>query len=258
MAQQRMGEACTRREPGLFVEKIPLNRQMQVIYCMVYHNAPGAREQSADADMDPAVVCEIQRNVRRIVSYYMIRANQLLQIGGEDMDCEADEICFRSKRVHVAEGNLLTEKVQWIRFLAVSRRGSSLIYLNDLEDRITAAGKGGGGKILECEVEHHFLREWQREFGRTPRPLLAPWSVLHTDGADAYRKLHRLSGSAAFRPWNYWHTWVRHGKKKDKRTGQILPVQFAARKRISLRDGAVAQADLGTHRFDFNSIPPKQ
>ena len=182
MACARMGKACTRRETGLFVEKVPLNKQMQVIYRMVYHNQPGAREQSADAEVDPDVVYQIQRNVRRIVSYYMIRANQLLQIGGVDMDCEADELCFRSKRVRDAEG---IEKVQWLRFLAVSRRGSSLVYLHHLEDRLTAAGKGGGGKIQDYEVEHHFLREWLRELGHTPRPLLAPWSALHTDGADS-------------------------------------------------------------------------
>ena len=146
---------------------------------MVYHNAPGAREQAADAELDKSMVSDIQANVRRIVSYWMIRANALLQIGGPDLDCEADEICFRSQKIVDCKE---AENVRWIRFLGVVRRGSSLVYLNDLEDRLTAAGKGGGGKIAESEVEQHFLREWLRELGHDPRPLLAPWSVLHTDG----------------------------------------------------------------------------
>ena len=51
-------------------------------------------------------------------------------------------------------------------------------------------------KSTEEEVEQHLLREWLKEYGVVPRPLLAPFSILHTDGADAYRKLHRETGES--------------------------------------------------------------
>jgi hypothetical protein len=81
----RYEEACVRREPGLFADKVSLSKQMQIIYRMVYHNAPGKRECAADADLDPRVVARIQANVRQLASYWMIRANSLLQVGGEDL-----------------------------------------------------------------------------------------------------------------------------------------------------------------------------
>ena len=248
----RYEEACTRREPGLFAEKVTLSKQMQLIYRMVYHGAPGKRECAADADMDSDIVARIQSNVRQIASFWMIRANALLQVGGEDMDCEADELCFRSKKVFLQdEAGGISEKVMWIRFLSVVRRGSSLVYFNDLEDRYTEAGKGGGGKIQEEEVAHHFLRAWLRDIGVEPRPLLARWSVLHIDGADAYRELHHeTSILEKYGAFKWWHTWVRHSKKKCKVTGAMLPVQFAARKRIKLEDGSVAWRKGGTQKKD--------
>eukprot|EP00973_Karenia_brevis_P019336 2651367-Karenia_brevis.AAC.1 len=182
---------------------------MQVMYRMVSHHAPGKRECAADAELGLDIVAKIPKNVRQIASYWMIRANCLLQVGGEDMDCESDEMSFRSKTVQVPnKAGDYEEKVLWIQFLSVARRGSSLVYFKALEDRYTAAGKGGGGKIAHEEVEEHFLREYLKRYGIQPRPLLAPWSVLHTDGADAYRLLHRVTGDLPkYGGYKYWHTW---------------------------------------------------
>ena len=69
-------------------------------------------------------------------------------------------------------------------------------------------------------------------------------------GADAYRKLHRKTGSSKFRSRMYWHTWVRHSRKKDKETGEWLPIQFACRKRIIKRDGSVDWRLGGTQKKD--------
>ena len=60
---------------------------------------------AADADMDEAFVEVIVSNVRAIATWEMKRACALLQIGGEDEDCEVDEVSFRSQRVWV-EGAL--------------------------------------------------------------------------------------------------------------------------------------------------------
>jgi hypothetical protein len=198
---------------------------------MVYHSAPGARDIAADVEMDTAPVLAIMKNVRGIATYWMRRANALLQIGGVDMDCEMDEFSFRSKKESIVdtEGNQV-EKTFWWRFLGGARRGSSLVYLAELDDRFVDGAQGGGGKIGELEVKQHILREWLRPLGHVPRPLLAPWSILHTDGADAYRKLHRETGIDLYRELGYWHTWVRHSRKKDPESGLWLPVQFTTRK----------------------------
>ena len=247
----RYEESVTKREPGLFLERVPLPKQLQVLYRMVYHNAPGAREIAADVDMDYAPVLHIMKSPRDITTFWMRRANALLQVGGVDTDNEMDEVSFRSKKVEVVQDDgQVVPKTLWWRFLAAGRRGSSLVYLADLEDRLTEAGQGGGGKISDSEVEHHILREWLRELGHQPRPLLAPWSVLHTDGADAYRKLHRVLGIDLYRPFNYWHTWVRHSRKKHPETGAWMPVQFTVRKRIKLRSGAVDWRKGGTQKKD--------
>ena len=85
-------------------------------------------------------------------------------------------------------------------------------YLAELEDRLTGGGQGGGGKIHDVEVEVHVLRKWLERHGQVPRLLLAHWSVLHTDGAEAYRKLHRTKGIELYRPFGYghivWQSWA--------------------------------------------------
>ena len=137
----RHEETVTSREPGLFLERVPLAKQLQVLYRMVYHNSPGSREIAADVDMDDGVVLHIMKHARGIATFWMRRANALLQIGGVDMDCELDEVSFRSKKVSVPteEGNDVEEKVFWWRFLAGARRGSFLVYLvsrTDLASRL--------------------------------------------------------------------------------------------------------------------------
>ena len=78
------------------------------------------------------------------------------------------------------------EKVLWIRFISVARRGGSLVYFNDLEDRYTVAGKGGGGKISEEEAK--------TGPGKNGRPRSKSW--LKRPGSDTYEKLASLRGLA--------------------------------------------------------------
>ena len=102
----RHRESVTLHEHGLFLPRVSLSKQMLVIYRMIYHNMPGVSSLASDADMDEGYVSVIVSNVRAIATWEMKRACALLQIGGEDEDCEIDEVSFRSKRVWV-EGVLL-------------------------------------------------------------------------------------------------------------------------------------------------------
>ena len=54
---------------------------MMVLYDMIYHSSPGSREAAADTDMDDETVRTIQRNARGIVSWFMVRASAILQVG---------------------------------------------------------------------------------------------------------------------------------------------------------------------------------
>ena len=67
-------------------------------------------------------------------------------------------------------------------------------------------------------------------------------AVCRLFGADAYRKLHRIHGSGTYRSKRYWHTWVE--------TGEVMPIRFAVRKRILLKDGSVAWRKGGTQKKD--------
>ena len=67
-----------------------------------------------------------------VVSQEMEELNEKLQLGGNKIQCEADEIALRS----VAGLNSEREAgVWWIRWFGLLKRGCSKIYLKILEDR---------------------------------------------------------------------------------------------------------------------------
>ena len=222
----RYRESVTLREAGFFLPCVTLSKQMMVVYGMVHHWQPSVASLAADAEMDEHYVALLVANIRATVTWEMRRANALLQIGGVDEDCEADEVSFRSYKVF----SLGVERVVWLRFVGAVRRGSSLVYWGELEDREVAAGQGGGGKINAEEVKYHVL-ERGSEHGYSARPLFHPWSVLHTGKSSEYLKLHRLSGLERYRRLKLWHTFVRHSRKKNAE-GVWMPVQFTVRKRL--------------------------
>ena len=90
-------------------------------------------------------------NFRKFLTPIMDRLNNTLHLGGLGCDVELDEISFRSKTVG--------ERVVWIRYLAIARRGSSKIWLTQLPYRITEGGQGGGGPISLEELKSAILLE---------------------------------------------------------------------------------------------------
>ena len=217
---------------------------MLVVYQFVYHNQPGADTLAFDADMHRAPVEELIHNVRRVASWWMIRANTVLQIGGVGEDVEADEVSFRTLRV-IQDSE---EKAMWVRFLGVVRRGSALCYWGELEVRTTKARKGGGGPLGVEEFEHHMLHRGM-EAGHEARPLISRGSVVHTDTAKTYAQLHRLTGTAQYKRLGLWVTHVRHSSKKGA-DGRMMPVQFVVRKKVQLLSGQWVRRKGGTQKKD--------
>lgn len=236
--------SVTANAHGLFLERVPLRKQMIVLYNMIHHNDEGADSWSFDAELDDRGTAEIVRNVQHLVSWWMIRANWLLQVGGPDEDVEADEMSFRSKK-RIVDGEV---RFDWYRFLGFVRRGSSLYYWGELETRTSKSKKGGGGKLGVEELQAHVLQRGS-EAGFRSRCLLHPGSVLHTDTASAYVQLHRLSGHLKYSKFGFWVTQVRHSRKQNDK-GQWLPVQYVVRKKVQLRSGQWVWRKGGTQKKD--------
>ena len=170
----------------------------------------------------------------------MRRANAVIQVGAMDQDVEADEGSFRNW--HIERGD---EKLSvWTRFLGVVRRGSSLVYLGELDEREQPRARGGGGPIGEDELQKQVLH---RPGGR---PLMARGSILHTDKASTYLHLHRVKGHVLYRRLGLWVTQVRHSRHKDKKTGKWQSVQFTVRKKVQLLKGKWEWRKGGTQKKD--------
>ena len=238
----RHAESVTERERGFFLPRVPLDKQILVLYRMVYNWQPAAAEIAADADMDRHGVSALVRLAHCIVTWHMLRANAMLQIGGVDEDCEIDELSFRC--MHQEEDGKIMKI--WLRFLGAVRRGSSLYYWGELDDRKTEGARGGGGPIDKGEVELHVLN---RTGSGTSRPLFASWSIVHSDTAKSYDILHREKGDPKYKHLRLWHTRVRHSRKKGP-NGHMLPVQFCVRKKVKLRSGATSLRKGGTQKQD--------
>ncbi len=62
---------------------------------MIYHQQPSLVDLAVGAEMYKNNVITLVQNIRRIVVFFMLRANLLLQVGWSDSDVEMDEVSFR-------------------------------------------------------------------------------------------------------------------------------------------------------------------
>ena len=248
---------------------------------------------------------KLHNNFVDIVAAHQEKENAALQIGGEDLDCEADEVAFRARACPVLrrpsskakakaavkaaakskfkakcsgkrmakakaasssepkcrqEGVDDSEKpaedkqhvdiaIEWLRYIAFARRGSSQILLEKLPSRIVqGAGQGGGG-ALSIEELSNVMRL------SSDKPLLLPGSVLHTDSAKAYRRVGPLQWPAngalhdpdfygAYADFRYVHTNVTHKKKVGQKTNYVL------KKTIKTAAGTTREVKGGTQQID--------
>lgn len=121
---------------------------------------------------------------RGVVSYVQSRENEEVVLGGPGIDVEIDEVCFRARWAREGGRDDGEWGREWIRYIAAVQRGrSEVIVLKKLPSRwARGAGQGGGGSLTSEEL-HSFI------FRLGKPPLLRPGTVVHTDGAAAYRDL---------------------------------------------------------------------
>ena len=74
----RHQESVTERENGFFLPKVSLDKQILVLYKMVYNWQPSAADIAADVDMDRHVVSAVVTLARFLVTLHMLRANAVL------------------------------------------------------------------------------------------------------------------------------------------------------------------------------------
>ena len=215
----RYMESVTARETDLFLPRVPLSKQILVLYMLIHHNQPGIEKLAFDANMDEHCVNTLVGKARKLVSWWMVRVNLVLHVGGLDEDAEADEVSFRN----AITGDDDKPKIQWTRFVGVVRRGSSLYC-----DKCKARGW--------WQAWHHHMMKRGDSFGFKTRPLIARGSVLHTDTASTYMQLHRLNRNPLCEHLGLWVTQVRHSRKRNSQ-GVMQPVQFVVRKKVQLLNG---------------------
>ena len=184
----------------------------------------------------------------RLVPDHQTAANADMIIGGNRLHVEADEMAFRCRPALVNN----EERIEWIRYIAVARRGSAKIFMELLDQRFTGGAGQGGGEALSVE---EFLRIFRVD---SDSPLMAKFSILHTDSAKAYKHAGPMywpkpSANGFYDPdvvevhqWSFrqlqygWtHTSVCHKKK----VGQ--PVQYAVTRTTRLMMAVVRPANAG-------------
>ena len=176
------------------------------------------------------------------------RANAAYRIGGPKLHCEADEVAFRCRPVRNEYGAVTS--IEWLRFIAVARRGSSKVWIEQLPARFSdGAGQGGGGPLSIAELDAVFRVD-------SDDPLLMPQSVLHTDSASSYKRmgrgfykpapgpLHTEDLTTRYSRHQYVHTAVCH----KRRVGQ--PINYAVTRIIEHADGVQETCRAGTQVID--------
>ena len=138
----------------------------------------------------------------------------------------------------------------WIRFFGLVARGSTRIYLAQLEERFAvASGQGGGGALSVDELIRVLLVD-------SVDPILIKRSILHTDSAKAYRRIGpmqwpeagahhtRFQRSDPFSQFDWCHTNVTHKHKPGQ------PIQYVAHRTVVLPTGEHKHCLGGTQKVD--------
>ena len=181
------------------------------------------------------------------VATHQEQANEDLTIGGEGVQCEADEIAFRCLIEHDTDGN---EVLVWLRYFGMVKRGSSNTFLAKLPDRqVTGAGQGGGGALSIEELRSALKAD-------SDRPRLLSRGMLLTDSARAYRHVGRwhlppagplqsgFEASDRFSRHEWSHTSVTHKKKPGQ------PIRYVVLTRVTLANGSSVACKAGTEKVD--------
>lgn len=233
-------------ELSYWLPKVPLRKQFGVLWLLCKGKSIEEASEFAEVDLGSSGL-DIYRRFVSMVEKFMTSENDSIQIGGEKVQCEADEVALRCVAGKNDEGE---DGVWWLRYFGIARRGSSRVVLSKLPDRFArASGQGGGGALAVAELKEVLRVD-------TERPLLLPGSILHTDSAKAYRRVgpmhwpeagahhDKWTGAADFERFKYTHTNVTHKKKPGQ------PVNYTRQFTITLPDGTSMEVLGGTKKID--------
>ena len=139
--------ALSEEEQKMWLDRMPLRKQL----CAIWHlcNGESVDKTATLVSADSRPIYDIYKRLINVVNVIMTAENDTMQIGGKNVECEADEVALRC--IHDKQDG--EEGVWWIRYFGMAKRGSTKMYLFLLEDRfVKHAGQGGGGALSIREL----------------------------------------------------------------------------------------------------------
>ena len=122
--QQFLGEQAS----GEWLQKVPMRKQLAALW--LYANGRTVDQVSEELSLDYASSAMwLYRKYMDLVSDHQEIVNNRHTVGGDGVECEADEIALRC----LAGEKDGEQGVWWLRYIGLVRRGSSKILLNMLE-----------------------------------------------------------------------------------------------------------------------------
>ena len=190
--RQRGSDLSVGTGADIWQEGYTLRQNAALLLHWAKSTEPNSEELAADTFVDHgSLVRGWLKSAREVVSSEQARWNKEVQIGGPGVEVEIDEICFRARWVSDGEDGSCRE---WQRYIAAFERRSGKLVLMQLPTRrVKGAGQGGGGSLTSEELHSFIMRD-----GGVP--LLLPGTIVHTDGAMAYRDLDWCSSPDVAKP----------------------------------------------------------
>ena len=142
--------------------------QMKAYWLFCHRYNPEQVSELLGIDYSSSVMT-LYRNYLDIVATQHEEANTNMEIGGNKVHCEADEVGFRCRPIWIGDEGF----VEWLCYIAVVRRGSSKIFLEKLLHATRVA------QVKEV-VAHWPLKSSWRSSGLTVTHLCSPVAVSFT------------------------------------------------------------------------------
>jgi len=179
-------------EAEVWRDRYTLRQNVALLLLWARPREPSSEELAFDTFLNhESLVSGWLDNIRKVVASVQEVENGRVILGGPGYEVEMDEVCFRARWAVDEEG---TEKREWMRYIAAWERGPTglgKMILEKLETRrVKGAGQGGGGQLTAEELHKFIFRE-------NGIVLLRAGTIVHTDGASAYRDLDWRDGPEA-------------------------------------------------------------
>ncbi|CAE7212489.1 timm16 [Symbiodinium natans] len=249
----RCSKSALTHDADLFNGKLALRSLVGALWLFLSPINASPDQAGLILGVDHRTVRDLFGNFRKWLTPIIDRMNEELVMGGAGMDVELDEISFRSKG--------LDDKVLWLRYIAIVRRGSAKVFIHKLPDKLTASGQGGGGPLSIQELKDTIVNS-------AGASRIAVGSVCHTDSAKAYKKLdseeplpclyNGALGGPSFAHLKLAHSNVRHKPPHPEFTRKFKLKIFDGRQWVEeIRVGGTQKLDgfFATFRREVGKRP---